>query len=1051
MFASLRSPRAVAPHTRTLRSSPTARRLYATTVTDLSALPQCGSKLHGFTLQRTKHVPALELSALHFRHDKTGADYLHVARDDKNNVFSIGFKTNPPDATGVPHILEHVTLCGSEKYPVRDPFFKLMPRSLQNFMNAMTSQDHTTYPFATTNSQDFKNLMSVYLDATLHPLLKRSDFVQEGWRIGPENPKTADEQSVKDLVFKGVVYNEMKGQVSDATYLFYIRFFEQIIPALNNSGGDPQKMTELTYEQLAKFHKDHYHPSNSKILTYGDQPVDAHLQMLSEQLDTFDRAEIDKDIKQPIALQGPQEVTISGPVDPLTPPEAQYKTSTSWLAGDPTNVHESFALQLINSLLLDGYGAPLYRTLIESGLGTDFSPNTGYDSSSGAGIFSVGLTGVSEANVPKVKDVTASTLKEQVEKGFEQQKVDGLLHALELTLKHRSARFGLGLTQATTGSWFNDVDPFESMDYAAIIDTFRANLAKGRYLEGLVERYLLNDNTLTYTMAPSPTFGAELAAEEASRLKSKIAEAVSKFPSEEEAHKHLRERELELIREQDEGKSANVDVLPTLRVTDIPLEAKKEEVRDSMIDEKTKVQWRETATNGLTYFNGLAPFEDLPDELRMLVPLFCDSLMRIGTRDKSMEELEDLIKLKTGGIRFGYHASTSPQDILKAQEAFSMSGYAFDRNIPAMYELFHTILFGTDFDSPKAHGMIKELLRSGADGAVDAIASRGHSYASRHSNAGLNPAGRWAEQTSGLQQVKLITSLAAAEGDEVAMGELVQKLKALQGIAIQSLTTSFRAALVCGPDSSPTNETALHHFLTTTRSAAASSPTPSPRLPPPTSAPAPAYPTLSTNTFFPFPTYQVSYTALTLPTGPYTSPATAPLAILAQLLTHKHLHHEIREKGGAYGAGCTTNGLSGTMGMYSYRDPNPSNSLKIMRETGAWARERDWSPRELEEAKLSLFQAVDAPVSVDKEGLGRFLQGVDGEMEAKRREWLLGVDAGQVRQAAEGVAGRLERGEGCVTVLGAEGKVGMGVGEGWKVVSMRVAKAGAGGEAAGSG
>ncbi|KAK1052866.1 Mitochondrial presequence protease [Friedmanniomyces endolithicus] len=625
MFASLRSPRAVAPHTRTLRSSPTARRLYATTVTDLSALPQCGSKLHGFTLQRTKHVPALELSALHFRHDKTGADYLHVARDDKNNVFSIGFKTNPPDATGVPHILEHVTLCGSEKYPVRDPFFKLMPRSLQNFMNAMTSQDHTTYPFATTNSQDFKNLMSVYLDATLHPLLKRSDFVQEGWRIGPENPKTADEQSVKDLVFKGVVYNEMKGQVSDATYL------------------------------------------------------------------------------------------------------------------------------------------------------------------------------------------------------------------------------------------------------------------------------------------------------------------------------------------------------------------------------------------------------------------------------------------KTGGIRFGYHASTSPHDILKAQEAFSMSGYAFDRNIPAMYELFHTILFGTDFDSPKAHGMIKELLRSGADGAVDAIASRGHSYASRHSNAGLNPAGRWAEQTSGLQQVKLITSLAAAEGDEVAMGELVQKLKALQGIAIQSLTTSFRAALVCGPDSSPTNETALHHFLTTTRSAAASSPTPSPRLPPPTSAPAPAYPTLSTNTFFPFPTYQVSYTALTLPTGPYTSPATAPLAILAQLLTHKHLHHEIREKGGAYGAGCSSNGLSGTMGMYSYRDPNPANSLEIMREAGMWASEREWSARELEEAKLSLFQAVDAPVSVDKEGLSRFLQGVDGEMEAKRREWLLGVDAGQVRQAAEGVAGRLERGEGCVTVLGAEGKVGMGVGEGWKVVSMGVAKAGAGGEAAGGG
>ncbi|TKA71878.1 hypothetical protein B0A55_06336 [Friedmanniomyces simplex] len=1041
MLASLRSPRPVAPYTRALRLP--SRRRYAS-VTDLSSLPQ-GSNIHGFTLQRTKQIPALELTALHFQHDRTGADCLHLAREDRNNVFSIGFKTNPPDATGVPHILEHVTLCGSENFAVRDPFFLMLPRSLQNFMNAMTSQDHTTYPFATTNAQDFKNLMSVYLDATLRPLLRRSDFVQEGWRIGPENPrKESDEQSAKDPVFKGVVYNEMKGQISDATYLFYIGFFEQIIPALNNSGGDPQKMTELTYEQLANFHKEHYHPSNSKIVTYGDQPVETHLQMLAEQLGSFDRAEVDKDIKRPITLQGPQEVTIPGPVDPLTPPEAQYKTSTSWLAGDPTNVHESFALQLINNLLLDGYGAPLYRTLIESGFGTDFSPNTGYDNSSGTGIFSVGLTGVSEANVPKVKNIIASTLKEQVEKGFETQKVDGLLHALELRLKHKSARFGLGLAQATTGSWFNGIDPFESMDYAAIIDTFRANFARGGYLEGLVERYLLNENTLTYTMAPSTTFGADLAAEEAARLQRKIAEAVKEFPSEEEAHKQLRDRELALINEQDEGKGANVDVLPTLHVTDIPRQAKKEEVSDGMVDEKTKVQWRETATNGLTYFTGLAPFQDLPYELRMLVPLFCDSLMRIGTREKSMEELEDLIKLKTGGIRFGYHASTSPHDILKADEGFSMSGYAFDRNIPAMYELLHTILLGTDFDSPKAQGMIKELLRSGADGAVDAIASRGHSYASRYSNAGLNPAGKWAEQTGGLTQVKLITGLAGAEGDEVAMGELVQRLKALQGIAVHSMTDSFRAALVCGADSSTDNETALRNFLTATRSGATPI-SPSSSFSSPTPGPNPTYPTLSQRTFFPFPTYQVSYTALALPTGPYTSPTTAPLAILAQLLTHKHLHQEIREKGGAYGGGASTNSLAGTLGMYSYRDPNPANSLKIMREAGRWASERDWSARELEEAKLSLFQSVDAPISVDKEGLGRFLQGVDYEMEEERRRWMLDVDAQQVRQAAEEVARKLEAGEANVTVLGS-GQKFVREGGGWEVVEMGIAKAAVAGE-----
>ncbi|KAK3109331.1 Mitochondrial presequence protease, partial [Teratosphaeriaceae sp. CCFEE 6253] len=481
--------------------------------------------------------------------------------------------------------------------------------------------------------------------------------------------------------------------------------------------------------------------------------------------------------------------------------------------------------------------------------------------------------------------------------------------------------------------------------------------------------------------------------------------------------------------------TANIDVLPTLRVTDIPREAKKNEVRDSKIDGRTKVQWRGTATNGLTYFSGLAPFKDLPDELRMLIPLFCDSLMRIGTKDKSMEELEDLIKLKTGGIKFGYHASTSPHDILKAEEAFSLSGYAFDQNVPAMYELLNTILLGTDFDSPKAHGMIKELLRSGADGAVDAIASRGHSYASRYANAELNPAGKWAEQTGGLTQVRLIAGLASAEEDPAAMGELVQQLKALQAIAVDSMRESFRAALVCGANASGGNEEALRKFIDGTRAASIASPT-STLTSQPTSSQ--TYPTLGQSTFFPFPTYQVSYAGLSLPTGPYTSPQTAPYAILAQLLTHKHLHHEIREKGGAYGGGASSNGLAGTFGMYSYRDPNPANTLRIMREAGQWAAEREWTDRELEEAKLSVFQSVDAPVSVNQEGMSRFLQGVDAEMDQRRREWLLDVDRRQVKEAAEALAKGLEGNRVNVALLGAE--KGFVREEGWEIKEMGIAK-----------
>ena len=708
---------------------------------------------------------------------------------------------------------------------MRDPFFKMLPRSLQNFMNAFTSSDYTMYPFATTNAQDFKNLMGVYLDATLHPLLSKSDFVQEGWRVGPENPQqSSDEQGAKDLVFKGVVYNEMKGQMSDATYLYYIRFHEQIIPALNNSGGDPAKMTELTYDQLVKFQKEHYHPSNGKILTYGDQPVEHHLEMLGEQLGRFNKVQVDQNVKLPISLNGPQQITVQGPIDPLTPPEAQFKTSTTWLMGDPNDIAESFALQIATSILLDGYGSPLYRALIESGLGTDFAPNTGYEASGRKGVFSVGLNGVSEENVPKVKEAVAATLQETIAEGLDKQKVDGLLHQLELGLKHKTAKFGLNLAQRLKPQWFNGIDPFDALQWNSIVDQFKAEYAKGGYLEGLLEKYLLNDNTLTFTMTPSRTYGADLAAEEAKRLEAKIAEVVKQFPSEQEAHKHLRERELELLEEQQSDQTENLDQLPTLHVSDIPREQPRVDVRDSTLDSNTKVQWRETSTNGLTYFRALALFKDLPDELRMLVPLFCDSLMRIGTKDKSMEQLEDLIKLKTGGISFGYHTSASPFDIHRAEEGLSLGGHALDRNVPAMYELLQTILLETDYDSSKAHKMIKQLLQSGASGAVDAIAGSGHSYATRFANAGLTSHGRMVEQTSGLTQIKLIANLAAAEDNPEAMSELVQKLKAIQALAVTNMRGGVRAAITCGPDASSSNEEALHKFLQTTTSATLAAP-----------------------------------------------------------------------------------------------------------------------------------------------------------------------------------------------------------------------------------
>jgi Zn-dependent M16 (insulinase) family peptidase len=977
----------------------TLRRSYAA-ITDVANFPQPGEQLHGFTLKRVRQVPELELTALHLQHDKTGAEYLHIARDDANNVFSIGFKTNPPDATGVPHILEHTTLCGSERYPIRDPFFKMLPRSLSNFMNAWTFPDHTGYPFATTNAQDFKNLMSVYLDATLHPLLKENDFTQEGWRIGPENPLAAEtDSSGKKLVFKGVVYNEMKGQMSDASYLFYTRFQDHLYPAINNSGGDPRNITDLTWEQLRKFHADHYHPSNAKILTYGDMPLVEHLKEVDSHLSGFDRIRVDQEVKAPIELKSPKDIIVSGPMDPLVPKDKQYKTSVTWMMGDTADSVENFALGVLSSLLMNGYGSPLFRNLIESGLGADFSANTGYDSAGRRGVFSVGLDAVKAEDVIKVQDAIVATFREVRKNGFEKIKVDGILHQLELSLKHKTANFGMGILQRLKPSWFNGIDPMEALAWQETVNAFQAKHAEGDYLESLIEKYLFTDNALRFTMQPSETFSQELVDEEKQRLASKILETTKKFPSEEEAHQYLEKRELQLLEVQESARNEDLSCLPTVHVKDIPREKERKPLRHTDLDSVT-VQWREAPTNGLTYFRAVHKLQDLPDELRELIPLFTSAINRLGTKDKTMEQLEELIKLKTGGISVGYHSSQSPLSLDSYEEGLAFSGYAFDRNIPDMYELLRTLIQETDFDGPEAEKKIRELLQSSASGAINSIAESGHSYAMRYAEAGISPVGRLSEETGGLTQVKLTTGLASQE----SLSDVIQKLKAIQSFTIAN-SNQLRVALNCGPESATNNQEALHRFLTSLPN----------NISVPSTSQQQQFPR-NAKSFFPLP-YQVYYSARAVPTVPYTDPASAPLEILAKMLTFKQLHPEIREKGGAYGGGAYARGLAGVFGMYSYRDPNPQNSMKIMTEAGEWARDRAWTAQDLEEAKLSAFQSYDAPQSVSREGMRLFLSGVTDQMLQERRERLLDVDVEQVKSVADKFLVQ-RRSEASVAILG---------------------------------
>ncbi|KAL3450110.1 Metalloenzyme, LuxS/M16 peptidase-like protein [Aspergillus insuetus] len=961
-------------------------------VSSLKNLPEVGDQIHGFTVQEKKDVPELNMTAVRLRHDKTHADYLHIARDDKNNVFGIGFKTNPPDATGVPHILEHTTLCGSEKYPIRDPFFKMLPRSLSNFMNAFTSSDHTTYPFATTNAQDFKNLLSVYLDATLHPLLKEEDFRQEGWRLGPEDPRAIetnkDGLKPEDILFKGVVYNEMKGQMSDANYLYWIRYQESIFPAINNSGGDPQYITDLTHKQLVEFSKRNYNPSNAKILTYGDMPLKDHLNQVGKVLDGFTQGEADTDVKLPIELDGPVDITVPGPIDTFASEDKQFKTSTSWYMGETKDIVETFSAGIVSSLLLDGYGSPMYKALIEGGLGSSFTPNTGLDTSGRVPIFSIGATGVSEDQVPRVKEEIQRVFQEALSKGFNDEKVQGFLHQLELALRHKTANFGIGVIQKTIGSWLNGSDPMKELAWNEVIDEFKRRYAQKGYLESFVEKYLLSPNNLTFTMVGTPSFNKDLDQNEAVRKQKKFEQLIQEHGSAKKAAAELGKAELQLLEIQEKAQHADLSCLPSIRVEDISRTKERKPFRKSEA-EGTEIYWNESPTNGLTYFQAVTDFR-LRNKLRPLLPLFLDCIMRLGTRTRTMEQWEDLIKLKTGGVSASTFYSSSPSVLGAHNEGLLFSGFALDENIPDMLEILTTLIRETDFTGPNAAAMILELLRSTTNGALDSVAGVGHRFALNAAAAQFNH-GQWVqEQTSGLEQLQATANLLRdAQTSPEQLQRLIGKLCRIQKWVITK-NPSLRIRLVCDPSSASRNESVLQKWITTL-----------PDTPIQIPATLMTYkPKEESKILFDMP-YKVYYSGLALPTVPFTHSSSATLSVLSQLLTHNYLHPEIREKGGAYGAGASNSPLKGLFALTTYRDPNPVNSLKVFQNSGIFARDRIWSGRELNEAKLGIFQGLDAPLSVDEEGARHFLTGVSHEMDQTWREQLLDVTAKDVNEAAQ--------------------------------------------------
>lgn len=509
--------------------------------------------------------------------------------------------------------------------------------------------------------------------------------------------------------------------------------------------------------------------------------------------------------------------------------------------------------------------------------------------------------------------------------------------------------------QGLTPAWFNGVDPFDILAWETTVVAFKNHYAKGNYLEGLMDKYLLNKYNLVFTMAPSRDYTTEIAAEEASRL----TEEIEKLGGEAQAREAVTSQEVQLAEVQEAAKKQDLSCLPTLKVDNISKVTERKELTHTRIGE-VPVQWRAAPTNGLTYFRAVSTFKDLPEDLRLYLPLFTEAILRLGTGKRSMEELEDEIKLKTGGIKASTHISTSHSDLEVTEEGLVFSGYALDRNIPDMFELLRTLLLETNWSQVSK---LRTLVQGIASGFVNSLAESGHAYAMTFAAAHLTPAAQTKEVFGGMTQVRLISHMASTE----FYNDALEKLKEIAKFAARR--DNFRAAITCGVDAISRNEVALSGFLNSLLEVAS-----------PTEGKLANFNfTLPSKAFFPLP-YQVSYSAMCMKTVPYTHEDGAALQVLAQLLTHRYLHHEIREKGGAYGGGAFHRSSGGVFGFYSYRDPNIPNTLRVMERAGEFAVMNDWTERELEEAKLGIFQSVDAPTAVSAEGMAYFLEGITDDM-----------------------------------------------------------------------
>ncbi len=930
----------------------------------------------------TKYLPIPELNCIlrEIEHLPSGALVMHIGNDDPENLFCLSFKTFPSSSNGAPHILEHTVLCGSKKFPVKDPFFSMSRRSLNTFMNALTGADFTCYPAASQNEKDFYNLLDVYVDAVFHPELKEMSFLQEGHHLEFTDPKDI----TTPLQIRGIVFNEMKGSLASADSRIWHALMEFLVPDLPytyNSGGDPKVIPDLTYQELLSFHKKYYHPSQCLFFFYGDLPLKTHLDVLEQgALKGVEKRQ------KPLALVKQRRFKTPLQKEGFYPSHASDDTTPrsivtfGFLTASIDNQEEILALSVLDAILMEDDASLLKAPLLRSNLCVHVDAYI--DTEMSEVPYAIVCKGCDPADIHALETTLKKALLSIIKKGIPWETIEAALHQLEfsrLEINTEHAPFGLALFMRAALAKQHGCPPEQALVVHSIFEELLQKCKHPSYLIGLIEKYFIhNTHQVRLVMHPDPLLLAKETAQEQEKLKQLRSEL-----SQEEIQRILRQTET-LSTFQKHVEKQSLDCLPKVSLKDVEKQTRHLPLVE-MQKKHLKIYHHDCFTNHIVYADLLFDLPHVEEEDLPYLHLLMALLPELGCGGRSYEENLRYIQAHTGGIGASCALNvqmTLPQTI---RPSLGIKGKALVRNMAPLFDLMQQMLQCPRFDDKKR---IEELIKQLRESLVNQLNKKALLYANQLASSGFSPAAYVHQLWFGLDYFKCIESI--TKDLKRNLMPLVDRL-----IRLKNQLFSFHnlhLVLSCSQEALKTLEENAYFDLSELSSTIPFSPL---------KLDTALRPVVSQVREIPS---QVAFTSEAFPSVIYTHPDAAALYASTALFDNKILHRKIREQGGAYGCGATYNSTLGHFQFHAYRDPHLASTIATFQEAIESIAAGEFSTQDLEEAKLGLIQQFDIPLAPSSRALVAYTWLRDGKTTQLRqafRDRFLALNSAQVQAAVK--------------------------------------------------